>query len=115
MTAALVTLNADLYERFHGERPPYRIRGVAVVADGEPVAVGGIGFHGVCLEVFMDMRESAPCYPKLLLRGGREVIRMAREYNLPALAVRNEELDSAPRFLSRLGFVPDGDVWRLHR
>ena len=112
--AQLVPLTLRHYMRFHGEPPPYRIRGVAVIDDDQPVAVGGIGFHKGWLEVFMDMREGGARFPKLLLKGGKEVIRMGEEYNLPMFAVQNDEMSTAPRFLERLGFQKlDNDVWSI--
>jgi hypothetical protein len=110
-SAELVPLTRELWERFHGEPPSFRAKGVAVVKDDVPLAIGGIGFMGTHLYVFMDMVPEAARYPKLLLKGGKKVIEDGLNIGLPMVATRNTELDTSERFLRRLGFEEYGDVW----
>lgn len=111
--AELVPLDTRTYVMFHGEPPPYRIQGVAIMDGGEPVMLGGIGFHQDWIEVWMDMKPEAKRYPKLLLKAGHEVVRTGARYGLPMYATADEDHDTAPAYLSRLGFVQDGELWSI--
>jgi hypothetical protein len=109
--AELTPLTRQLWTAFHGSEPPFRTKGVAVVDGDKPLAIGGIGYMGAYLYVYMDMVPDAAKYPKLLLRGGKQVIEMGKKVGLPMVATRNEELDTSERFLRRLGFEPHEDMW----
>ena len=102
----LLPLTIRHYLRLHGEPPPFRTKGVVVAEDDRPLAIGGIGFMGEYLYVYMDMVPEATRYPKLLLKGGKQVIEMGRKVGLPMIATQNEELGTSERFLRRLGFEP---------
>lgn len=109
--AALVPLTHRHWISFHGEPPPYRVKGVAVVDDEKVYAIGGVGFQQGWIYVFMDMVPEAQRYPKLLLKGGKKVIEIGRQIGLPMIATQNEEMESSERFLRRLGFEQDDGVW----
>lgn len=107
----LVPLTLGHWVSFHGSPPEYRVKGVALVRGEEVLAIGGLGFQRGFLYVFMDMVQEAARYPKLLLKGGRRVIEMGRPYGLPLVASREESFETSERFLRRLGFEPDGELW----
>lgn len=111
--AELVPLTRAHWVAFHGEQPAYRVRGVAVVDGDRVLCIGGIGYHKGILEVFMDMVPEAAQFPKLLLKGGKQVIEMGRQVGLPMFATRDESLESSERFLRRLGFEEIEGVWHV--
>jgi hypothetical protein len=106
-------LTRDTFIRFHGEPPPYRVQGYAIVDDGEPIMVGGLAVHSDWIEVWMDMRPEAARFPKLIFKVGKQVVSKAASYNMPAFAVADEDRETAPRYLSHLGFVQEGEIWSL--
>lgn len=106
---------ADL-EAFYGSRPVPTIRGVGLFEDGKPIAVGGLAYGRGASEAFMELRDGAQRYPVSVMKATRLAMQMMRDAGARVVFAKvDTKRDTAPRFLSRLGFTPMGDGrWMWH-
>lgn len=99
-------------ERFYGQTPPYSMRGIVALEDGEPIGIGGLFVFQGRLFMFSEIRPHALKYRRHILRAARRVLQLAAGKIVYACA---EQWDSAPRFLQHLGFELIDETQRLYR
>lgn len=101
---------ADL-RRFYGERAVPTCRARVLLADGEPVAVAGWAVVNGVVAVFSELKPDARRYPAAVWREANETMRCVPD---GALCRADENEPTAPRFLRRLGWRQNGEVyeWR---
>lgn len=91
--------------------PPARARSWTGVIDGEVVALGGYWFlpSGAAV-AFLDLKPEAREKGRVtLMKTARMVLDDVRERGISTLiAMPDKNIDSAERFLTRLGFVQSG-------
>lgn len=73
-----------------------------VVEDKEILAIGGFAFHPYGLVFFSKKFEGCPA--KSFLKACKIGLTEGLKYNMPIWAIREKELESSTRFLTRLGF-----------
>jgi hypothetical protein len=100
------------YREFYGKSPEITVRGIAGELDGRVLAFGGIARQRGIPYIFFDMKEEARPHKKAIVKGAFALLQMIGELppGLPVSAVANPNEKTAPRFLTRLGFVPIGDA-----
>lgn len=90
---------------------PATMRAIILEINGDPMMICGV-IHGVDhYMAFMDMKTGAQKYPIAIMKATRAAIMdVFQHYKQPIFAIVDDELDSAPRYLERIGFSPlDGN------
>ena len=100
-----ITLS-DYQEFYQNQTPPVTVRGYSFFVDDKLVAIGGIRNEGGGYFIaFSDIKESAIVEKAAVWRNSLIVMRMIDDMHIPVFAIANPDLPTAPRFLTRLGFV----------
>lgn len=104
-----ITLS-DFQEFYKDTHPPVTIRGYSFFLDDDLVAISGVRNEGGgCFIAFSDMKEGVIVKKATIWRAALVVMNMIDEMHVPVFAFVNPALDTAPRFLTRLGFVMVSD------
>jgi hypothetical protein len=95
---------------FVGEAPPVRVKAYALLEDESVAAVGGVAFwpNGI-VRGFLDIKDDAirSRYPVSLFKAAKKLLGEVKAMGAPRIvAVPQEGVEAAERFLLRLGFVP---------
>ncbi len=86
---------------------PCTMRALIFEVDGVPKAIGGILHQSGRAIAFMDIKDDASEFPVALMKATKKAMReIFSQYRQPIYAAVNEDLESAPRFLRHLGFIP---------
>jgi hypothetical protein len=107
----LVELTPEHIAKFSGEYF-VPITGIAMVLDGEPIAIGGYADHGDALQLFSYITDTAKRYPLLLCKACYLILDWVDASKKKAFAFRDEDHPNSENFLAHLGLEPDGEVWR---
>lgn len=73
-----------------------------VVEDKEILAIGGFAFHPY--GIFFFSKKSKECPAKSFWKACKIGLNEGLKYNMPIWAMREKELESSARFLTKLGF-----------
>ena len=96
------------------EVPPVRLWGYAAELNGEVLAFGGLAFMPEYVVAFMQGHEHISRFPVAFHKAVKRGLREAKERGIPRIiALADENVPAAERWLERLGFVRKGDVWAL--
>lgn len=115
------TIASDLAQVTH-ETLPIRIRAITAELDGRVLGIGGIGYRpdGVVIG-FAALNDEFRNYPRALHRAGLAMMKIIRDSGVPqVIALADERVASAERWLERLGFRVCYErgvrlyVWRSH-
>ena len=96
---------------YTGEYPPCQVRAVVGEIDGRIVGLGGLAFlkNGAVL-AFMNAEPDVRNYKFALYRSAKALIQEAVGRGLTKInAIKADDIASAERFLSRLGFKSVGE------
>lgn len=98
---------ADL-AAFYGKAPARTVRAMVAVLGDDPIAVCGLAYQGggLPLLLFSEMKPEMRRFPKMILKGARAALALAR--GVSAVAVANPDEALSPKLLRHLGFVPSG-------
>lgn len=98
-------LTADYIMEFHGlSAMPYSARGYAFFLDGDLVGMGGVRFHGPYFIAFSDIKENVKVEKATVYRCALEVMKLIRDMGIKTVAICNNDVPSAPKFLAHLGY-----------
>ena len=115
----IVPATPELLERFYGAKPPRTQRAIAVVEDGEVLAIGGIYTIEANLVMFSEMRpevRTSSWYRRTLVRAVRQIMGFASTRNIPVLALADPEIEGSEALLKHFGFEPlTQGIWGWHR
>lgn len=92
--------------------PDCPVRGVAMVLDGEPIAIGGYAVRDGFIEAFSQITDGAREYPRLIVEATYAVMAELSKESLPILADRDPKQLTSERYLRHFGFEPTGEFWR---
>lgn len=106
---AIVPATQELLERFYGYTPKRSQRAVVAV-DGERV----IGVAGVYMDdgrqvMFSDLTDEIRKDKRTIVRGIREVLRLAAKRHLPVHALADPEIEGSETLLRHMGFEEIAD------
>ena len=95
---------------FLGAAPPWRCRAWAGEVGGSIVGMGGVSYppHAVAPIVWADLTDAARRHAVTLHRHAMAFLRTLDHPRL--LCMADSEIEAAPRWLRRLGFIPTGIV-----
>jgi hypothetical protein len=102
---------------FWGGLPRFSFIGATLRAEGRIIGIGGFSYEKHHLKAFCDLLPEAYAYPKQIIKGGKMVMKKAKEKGLLLYAVRDESIESSVRFLEFFGFsiagkaTDGGEVW----
>ena len=102
---------AEDLRKFYGEPQRVTTRAVAVLLDGDPVAIIGLAFCAGCAKMFSDTKTAVEPYMRTMtaLRAIKFAMTLADECSRDVYAIRQEGTDILPR----LGFEQvDNEVYR---
>ncbi|MGY4295370.1 hypothetical protein ACVWXN_003465 [Bradyrhizobium sp. i1.4.4] len=91
-----------------GEPLPFRIKAITAHVGDQVLGVGGLGYlpNGV-VGAFVAMNAEGRKYPAAIHRAGLAAMRMIRDSGEPrVVAIADELVPGAQRWLARLGFRP---------
>lgn len=92
--------------------PPVRLWGYAAEIDGEVVAFGGLAFMPDQVVAFMQGHEHIARFPVAFHRAVVRGLREAQGRGIGRIiAIADENVPAAARWLDRLGFVLRDEVW----
>jgi len=120
MTASrpeIVPLTRDHLVDWYGDdgRGP-TVKGVAGFVDGKLVAIAGFRLTGGHVIAFCDLRDEARPWKAAIHRTAVRLIQEAKGRHRRILAICEENEPTAPKWLTRLGFVEQDDgVWAWQR
>lgn len=101
-------------DRFYGERPSETLTAIAILLDGEPVAILGLANDIGCYRLFSDYKPELEPHLKSMtvLRALKAVQNLCAKAGLPVYALQERD----PEILERLGFqrIRDGVYLWLH-
>lgn len=119
MGPQIVLATPELLERFYGQKPVKTQRAIAVVENGEVLAVGGIFATQANYVIFSEMRQdvrSQPWYRRTLIRAVRRILSFAVKRDIPVLALADPDIEGSENLLKHLGFEPlTQGVWGWQR
>lgn len=101
---AILPADQEIMKAHYGEPIGKTVRAVAMVEDDRVLGVAGSYLDGTRVVVFGSFTEDLRKKPKLLLRGCKEVQRIAGRAGLPVQALADRSIEAAGRFLEHLGF-----------
>jgi hypothetical protein len=95
---------------FYGKDPELSFRGYVAELHGEVVGVGGVYYDaGGIPMAFTEMREELAKRKKDCARACRLMVGYIDSLRVPTVyAVADQNIETAPRLLRRLGFIPTG-------
>ncbi len=96
---------ADFVQFYGQERSVGTISGFAFFVDGELSGVAGVEIRKGYFYAFSDIKEGANVSKLTIWRCAVMVRNWLRERKCDMYACANENIEGAPRFLHRLGFV----------
>lgn len=105
------------FDSLLAEPLPCRVRAIAGEIGGEVVAVGGLAYQpDGAVVAFLQAGECARRYPVSLHRAALMILAEAKRLRIPRIiAIADEDVEPARRWLARLGFAPDNidgqEVW----
>lgn len=109
MKKTIRTATADDIQQWYG-RIPCTMRAIIFDAEGRPKAIGGVLHQHGRVIAFMELKDDAQEFPMALMRATKKAMHeIFSQYKQPIYAAVNEDLESAPRFLRHLGFIPVDD------
>jgi len=100
----LVPATEEMIVSFYGRIPYQTIRAIAGIRDGEVIGIGGYHVLHRRLFVFSDLKPEAMKEKKAIVRAARKVLAMVEKSGIPGVAIPDENIEGAERFLSRIGF-----------
>lgn len=108
----IVSATPEIIDKFYGERPYKTMKAIACVEDGEVLAVGGYCVlpHGIA--VFSEIKPEAMSKKKMIVKGTRMIMEMAKKAKLPIYAIAQPEIEGSCRLLEKLGFVEKEGIYR---
>lgn len=100
------TTLADLRQITH-EPLPIRIRAISAIAGDRVLGVGGIGYRPDNVVIgFAVISDELRAQPMALHRAGLAMMKIIRESGVPqVIAIADENVAAATRWLERLGFT----------
>jgi hypothetical protein len=103
-SVSLVPATEEMIREFYGSNPPRTVRAIAGVRDGEVLGVGGYYILGRRVFVFSDIKPEAMKEKKAIVRATKIVLGMVRKSGIPGMAIADDGIEGAEKFLSRIGF-----------
>lgn len=92
--------------------PPVRLWGYSVLEGDEVLAFGGLAFMPDHVVAFVQGHEHISRFPLAFHKAVRRGLEEARNRGITRIiAMADEQVPAAERWLERLGFVLRGDVW----
>jgi hypothetical protein len=106
----------DICAFFETDSPPFTVKGLSFFLEGELVAIGGVRYERGYFIAFSDIKPGVTVSKATVYRCGLEVMKFIKDLGIPVVAMADENLESAPRFLTHLGFEykrsdPNGEVF----
>jgi hypothetical protein len=101
---------------YETDTPPVTVKGLSFFLDGELAAIGGVRYERGYFIAFSDIKPGVTVSKATVYRCGLEVMKFIKGIGIPVVAMADERLESAPRFLEHLGFEhkrsdPNGEVY----
>ena len=100
----VVTATHAALTEFYGLDPAITCQAFMAVEDGKVYGVCGIHTIDTGIVLFAKLTDELRHYPKLILKQGRELVKVALKKNLPLYAKADCEIEASVRYLERLGF-----------
>jgi L-amino acid N-acyltransferase YncA len=98
---------ADVERYFEGKKPPFSMKGYAVIEDDEVIAVCGVYRAGKQFYVFVDAKEALQKYPKAFVKGARLMESIIQQHVVVSAYVNADSAKSI-RYAERFGFEDTG-------
>jgi len=107
MRVEIVPASADDVQSIVG-KPDWRVRGLAAKLNGEVLGVGGVTYlNDGTVGAFVAMKPEARKYPVAIHRAGLKMVEMFKSLGLHrVVALADENIEPAERWLMKLGFEP---------
>lgn len=105
------------YETITGEPLPFRSRALTALVDGKIVGMGGLAYlKDGTIAAFTEITDEARKYPILIHKTGLKAMQEARRTGVKrVVAIADDDIGQACKWLSRLGFKPEifdeTEVW----
>lgn len=90
----------DLTE-FYGEHPPFSIKAIAFMLDGQIAALGGWKIENGSYVIFSEIKEGVTVEKATIFRCAKIILDMVSEQGCPMYAATHNQ-----KFLEKLGFQP---------
>jgi hypothetical protein len=100
----IVPATAELLERFYGSAPTRSQRAVVAIKDDRVIGVAGIYTEDESSVMFSDLTDELRKDKRTVVRGIREVMKLAARRALPVYALADPEVDGSERLLLHMGF-----------
>ena len=97
-------------KEFYGDQYTKSFKGYAALLDGKVVGIGGISFEGKARALFSDMKKEMRPFKRDIVKGVRILGEMVKNARYPIFAVADNKEPASEKLLTKLGFVPNGDV-----
>lgn len=100
----IVPATAALLERFYGFVPKRSQRAMVAVKDERVIGVAGVYTDDERLVMFTDLTDELRHDKRTMVRGIREVMKLATRRDLPVYAWADPEIEGSERLLDHVGF-----------
>lgn len=106
----VVPMTREHYDAIYGEPLKLSLRGVAALVDGKPEGVMAFHLARGQNRIVFKATEELRKHPMTIMRMAKKMEQMGVR---SATVTCDDDIEAAPRFLERLGFVPvDGNEWK---
>ena len=100
----IVPATSELLQRFYGAAPTRSQRAVVAVKDEKVIGVAGIYTDDERSVMFSDLTDELRKDKRAVIRGVREVMKLASKRQMPVYAWADPEIEGSDRLLVHMGF-----------
>lgn len=102
----------DMLSFFNLDSLPFTVKALTFLQDNDIIAISGVRYSDAGFLAFSDIKEGVILNKITIYRGALEVMKMLKDLNLPLQACP-KDFQSAPKFLTKLGFTSNltGEVF----
>jgi hypothetical protein len=106
------TTKDDMLKFFNLDSLPFTVKALTFLLDDDIIAISGVRYGDAGFLAFSDIKEGVSLNKMTIYRGALEVMKMLKDLDLPLIA-SPKDFESAPKFLTHLGFSPNatGEVF----
>lgn len=106
------TTKEDMLSFFNIDSLPFTVKALTFLLDNDIIAISGVRYSDSGFLAFSDIKKGVSLNKITIYRGALEVMKMLKSLNIP-LEACPKDFDTAPKFLSKLGFTQNstGEVF----